>query len=218
MNILIVGGGRSGSYVAERLKNNNKITVIEQNPEQIAILAKQNQDIKIIKGDGCEPNILEKANIMQMDIMVALTGDDEDNLVISFLSKFQNRVPLVFSRINNPKNEWLFNNTWGVDIALSSSILLANMIQEEIGLGELVTLLKLQKENLVIEEIMVSEASKIAGIQLKQIKFPENTRVILILSGTKYIIPEGNTQLNPGDKLILIAPPEKLDELSEILT
>ena len=217
MNILIIGGGRSGSYVAERLKSKNKVTVIEQNREQIAVLIKQNPDIIIIKGDGCEPNVLEKANIIQMDIVVALTGDDEDNLVISFLSKFQNRIPLVLSRINNPKNEWLFNSTWGVDVALSSSILLANMIQEGTGLGDLVTLLKLQKENLVIEEIVVNDTSKIAGIRIKQIDFPENTRIILILSGTKYLIPDGDTQLNPGDKLILITPPDELDKLSEIL-
>ncbi len=217
MNILIIGGGRSGSYIAERLKSKNKVTVIEQNREQIAVLIKQNPDIIIIKGDGCEPNVLEKANIIQMDIVVALTGDDEDNLVISFLSKFQNRIPLVLSRINNPKNEWLFNSTWGVDVALSSSILLANMIQEGTGLGDLVTLLKLQKENLVIEEIVVNDTSKIAGIRIKQIDFPENTRIILILSGTKYLIPDGDTQLNPGDKLILITPPDELDKLSEIL-
>ncbi len=217
MNILIIGGGRSGSYIAERLKSKNKVTVIEQNREQIAVLIKQNPDIIIIKGDGCEPNVLEKANIMQMDIVVALTGDDEDNLVISFLSKFQNRIPLVLSRINNPKNEWLFNSTWGVDVALSSSILLANMIQEGTGLGDLLTLLKLQKENLVIEEIVVNDTSKIAGIRIKQIDFPENTRIILILSGTKYLIPDGDTQLNPGDKLILITPPDELDKLSEIL-
>ena len=217
MNILIIGGGRSGSYIAERLKSKNKVTVIEQNREQIAVLIKQNPDIIIIKGDGCEPNVLEKANIIQMDIVVALTGDDEDNLVISFLSKFQNRIPLVLSRINNPKNEWLFNSTWGVDVALSSSILLAYMIQEGTGLGDLVTLLKLQKENLVIEEIVVNDTSKIAGIRIKQIDFPENTRIILILSGTKYLIPDGDTQLNPGDKLILITPPDELDKLSEIL-
>ena len=124
MNIIIVGGGRSGSYIAERFKDKNKVTVIEQKHEQVELLLKQLPEVRIIKGDGCEPGILEKANIMQTDIVAVLTGDDEDNLVISYLAKFQNKVPLVLSRINNPKNEWLFNSSWGVDVALSSSIIM----------------------------------------------------------------------------------------------
>ena len=217
MNIIIVGGGRSGSYIAERFKDKNKVTVIEQKHEQVELLLKQLPEVRIIKGDGCEPGILEKANIMQTDIVAVLTGDDEDNLVISFLAKFQNKVPLVLSRINNPKNEWLFNSSWGVDVALSSSIIMANLIQEGTGLGELTTLLKLQKENLVLEEVLVSDTSKVAGMQVKQITFPENTRLLLLLSGTKVTVPDGNTQLKEGDKLILISPPEKLDELSRVL-
>jgi len=140
-----------------------------------------------------------------MDVVAALTGDDEDNLVISFLSKFQNNVPLVFARINNPKNEWLFDKNWGVDIAVSSSIIIANLIQEEVSLGEIISILKLKKGNVSIDEINLSDNSSAAGKKISQLNFPGNIHIIAIISGMEIVIPKGDTILHSGDKLFIIS-------------
>ncbi len=217
MNILIVGGGKSGSYVAEKLKENNKVTIIESRKEQVEILKEQLIGVNIIKGDGCEPVVLEKAGISRMDIIAALTGDDEDNLVISFLAKFQNNIPLVFARLNNPKNEWLFKSNWGVDVAISASVVMANLMQERIGFKELITLLRLQKENFAVVEVILPADAKSVGKMISDINFTENSRITAIISGMKVIIPSGNTILREGDKLIIFSEDTSREDLLKAL-
>jgi trk system potassium uptake protein len=217
MNILIVGGGKSGSYVAEKLKEENKVTLIESRKEEVELLVQQLQGVKIIKGDGCEPSVLEKAGINQMDIVAALTGDDEDNLVVSFLAKFQNNIPLVFARINNPKNEWLFKSNWGVDVAISASVVMANLMQERIGFKELITLLRLQKENFAVVEVVIPPAAKTIGKTISEIQFPENTRITAIVSGMKVMIPAGNTVIKEDDKLIIFTEDTKREDILKAL-
>ena len=217
MNILIVGGGKSGSYVAEKLKEDNKVTLIESRIEEIEFLIQQLPGVNIVKGDGCEPNVLEKAGINQMDIVAALTVDDEDNLVISFLAKFQNNIPLVFARINSPKNEWLFKSNWGVDVAISASVVMANLMQERIGFKELITLLRLQKENFAVVEVIVPETAKTIGKAISEIQFPENTMVTAIISGMKVMIPSGSTIIKEGDKLIIFSEDTKREDLLKAL-
>lgn len=218
MKVLIVGGGRSGSYVASKLKKDHKVTIIEQNDVRIESLREEiSGGVEIIKGDGCEPYILEKANIKQMDIVAALTGDDEDNLVISFLSKFQNNVQLVFSRINNPKNEWLFNKSWGVDIAVSSSYIIANLIQEEISLGEIISLLKLKKGNLSLDEITLPEDAASINKKISELNFPNSINIIAVVSGLEVVIPKGDTILKTGDKLLIISDTRVKVEILKLL-
>ncbi|MHB8279322.1 MAG: potassium channel family protein [Candidatus Humimicrobiaceae bacterium] len=217
MNILIVGGGKSGSYVAEKLKENNKVTIIESRKEQVEILKEQLIGVNIIKGDGCEPVVLEKAGISRMDIVAAFTGDDEDNLVISFLAKFQNNIPLVFARLNNPKNEWLFKSNWGVDVAISASVVMANLMQERIGFKELITLLRLQKENFAVVEVILPTDAKSVGKMISDINFTENSRITAIISGMKVIIPSGNTILREGDKLIIFSEDTSREDLLKAL-
>jgi len=217
MKILIIGGGRSGSFVASKLKKYHKVTVIESDKERTESLSREVQDIEIIKGDGCEPHVLEKANIRQMDIVAALTGDDEDNLVIAFLSKFQNNVPLIFARINNPKNEWLFDKNWGVDIAVSSSIIIANLIQEEVSLGEIISILKLKKGKVSVDEINLPDDSSAAGKQISQLNFPNNIHIIAIVSSMEVVIPKGDTLLHSGDKLFIISEASDKGSILRIL-
>jgi len=217
MEVLIVGGGRSGSYIASRLKKDHKVTIIESDAQRVGMLEEQFPDIEIIKGDGCEPHILEKANIQHKDIVAALTGDDEDNLIVSFLSKFQNNVQLVFSRINNPKNGWLFDKNWGVDIAVSSSTIIANLIQEEISLGEIISLLKLKKGNLSIDEINLPADVSSVNKRISELNFPSDINIVAIISGTEVVIPKGDTILKAEDKLLIISDIRLKDEILKLL-
>lgn len=217
MKFLIVGGGKSGSYIAEELKKEHEVTLIESSQEQIDFLKTKLPEVNIIHGDGCELYILEKAGIKQMDVVAALTGDDEDNLVISFLSKFQNNVPLVFSRINHPKNEWLFQKNWGVDIAVSATTIIANLMKEEISLGEIVTLLKLRKENLAIDQITLPPKSTSIGKKISELKLPDNCHIIAIISDTKVKIPRGEIVLEENDKLFIISSIGTEEEIMKAL-
>ncbi len=217
MNVLIVGGGKSGSFLAEKLNEKHRVTVVESKIERVKILQKKLPHMTVIHGDGCEPSILEKAGVARSDLVAALTGDDEDNLVISFLSKFQNRVPLVFARINHPRNEWLFNKSWGVDVAVSSTSIIASLVEEEISLGDIVSLLKLQAENLEIEEVTLPPEAESVGKTLSQLNFPPRTLIMAVISGREVKIPRGNTQLHAGDKLLLLSDLELKRQVEETL-
>ncbi len=168
----------------------------------------------VMHGDGCEPEVLQAAGIALMDMVTALTGHDEDNLVACFLSKLQN-VPLVLGRVNDPRNEWLFNKSWGVDISISSISLITSIVQEEVNLGEIITLLKLRVGNLAIEELTVAEGTKAIGKNLAEIDFPPNTRVMAVISGNQARVPAGGTVLEEGDRLLLLADTDEKSQLRD---
>jgi trk system potassium uptake protein TrkA len=216
MRILIVGGGKSGSYLAGVLKESHQVVVIEKEFARVETLQRFLPDINVLHGDGCEPEVLQAAGIALMDMVTALTGHDEDNLVACFLSKLQN-VPLVLGRVNDPRNEWLFNKSWGVDISISSISLITSIVQEEVNLGEIITLLKLRVGNLAIEELTVAEGTKAIGKNLAEIDFPPNTRVMAVISGNQARVPAGGTVLEEGDRLLLLADTDEKSQLRDVL-
>jgi trk system potassium uptake protein TrkA len=133
MRIIIVGAGKSGIYLAEKLRHDHDLTVIEQRPELAEHLGARVPGISVVRGDGCEPSVLERAGARHTDLVAALTGDDQDNLVISYLAKSVYNVPLVFARTNHPKNEWLFTPVWGVDVAVSAASQVHSLIETEVA-------------------------------------------------------------------------------------
>ena len=145
MLAVIIGGGRGGSYLARDLQTQGyRIKVVDRRPEVVARL-RQEIGGDVICGDGCSPQILDQVGVSKADLVVALTHNDEDNLVVCRLAKHHFHVPRVIARVNNPLNEWLYTKDWGVDVAISQVHLTSKVIEEEIGLGELVTLLKLNR-------------------------------------------------------------------------
>jgi len=205
MNILIVGAGKSGVYLAEKLRGEHRVTIIEQRADRADDVRESMGDTRVVHGDGCEPAVLERAGVQQADLVAALTGDDEDNLVVSLLSKFQNEVPLVFARINHPHNEWLFTKDWGVDAGVSSASVLYNLVEKQTSLGDIITLLNLQAEDMAIEEIVLPADASAIGKKIEDIDLPENARIMAIVSGKEIKVPTGDTVLNAGDQLLLLA-------------
>lgn len=130
MRIIIVGAGKTGVYLAQRLDHTNDITVVEQRPDHAETLAQLLPDVNVIEGDACEPSVLERAGIGTADVVAAVTGDDEDNLVVAMLAKHFGQAK-VYARVNHPRNEWLFDEDWGVDVAISAPTLLAESIKLE---------------------------------------------------------------------------------------
>jgi trk system potassium uptake protein TrkA len=213
MNIIIIGAGNSGSYLAEKLQDRNNITLIEYRPETATAVAKRLPGCKVIRGDGCEPATLERANIASADLVASLTGHDEDNLVTSFLAKETYKVPLVFARTNHPSNEWLFTKFLGVDVAVSAASIISGLVEKEVGIGDVMTLLKLAGKGMAIEDICLPENSFGVGKKISELELPKTAHVMAIVSGEEVVIPQGSTLLKAHDRVLLISHAEDSENL-----
>jgi len=201
MNVVIVGAGKSGTYLAEKLRGEHNVTIIESRPEHGAYVQTHMPEVRFILGDGCEPSVLDRANVAQADLVAALTGDDEDNLVVSFLSKTTHNVPMVFARTNHPKNEWMFNKTWGVDVAVSAASVIYSLIGKEVSFGDVITLMRLSAENMVIDELKLPADAVSVGRSLAELQL----HVMAIISDGEVIVPKGDTVLCAGDELLILS-------------
>jgi trk system potassium uptake protein len=217
MRIIVLGGGMVGLHLLESLGKDQQVVLVEKRRERVDELREKVPGADILHGDACEPHILDAARVAGADVVAAVTGDDEDNLVISYLSKTEYGVPLVFARVNNPKNEWLFTADWGVDEAICSASIIVQLVREELTLGEMVTLLKLRRENLVVEEVQLREGSPMVGKTIREIPIPARTLVATVLRDRGILVPRGDLELHTGDKMLFISETEKVVELRKLL-
>jgi trk system potassium uptake protein TrkA len=205
MRIIIVGAGKTGAFLAENLFKEHDVTLVEQRPERVEVMRQMLPDVNVLEGDACEPAVLERAGVETADLVAAVTGDDEDNLVVSMLAKQYYHAQKVYGRVNHPENEWLFDEEWGVDVAVSSPAVLFGLIEKDVGFGDLITLLKLQADNISIDEITLPKEATCVGKKLSDIPLPPNVSVMAILAKEGYVqIARGNTNLVAGDQLLLL--------------
>lgn len=217
MLAVIVGGGRGGSYLARDLQSQGyQVKVVDCRPD---VVAKLRQEIggDVICGDGSSPQILEQVGVAKADLVVALTHNDEDNLVVCRLAKRQFRVPRVIARVNNPLNEWLYNTAWGVDVAISQTHLTSKVIEEQIGLGELITLLKLNRGAAALVELRLRETSPCQGKTIRDLNLPGDTVIVSVIRDGKLIIPRGDTRLETGDDILAVSTVAAEKALKDLL-
>jgi trk system potassium uptake protein TrkA len=217
MLAVIVGGGRGGSYLAQDLQNQGyQIKVVDRRPD---VVAKLRQEIggDVVCGEGSSPQVLEQVGVAKADLVVALTHNDEDNLVVCRLAKHHFHVPRVIARVNNPLNEWLYTKAWGVDVAISQVHLTSKVIEEEIGLGELVTLLKLNRGEAALVEVTLPETSPCRGKAIRELPLPSDTVIVSVIRGGKLVIPRGDTTLDAGDEIVAVSTVAAEKSLKEIL-
>ena len=205
MNVLIVGAGKSGVYLAEKLRGGHSVTIVESRPDRAEFVTARLPGVRVVRGDGCEPSVLDRAGVAQADLVAALTGDDEDNLVVSFLSKTTYQVPMVFARTNHPKNEWMFTKTWGVDVAVSSASVIYSLIEKEVSLGDVITLMALSAENMVIDEVTLPPDAEACGKTLSELSLPKCAHVMAVISKGEVVVPRGDTMLNAGDEVLILS-------------
>jgi len=214
MFILIAGGGKLGASLATMLREaHHEVTVIEQDAGRIQQITEEHPDITVVHGDACEPVILETADISRADAIAAATGDDEDNLVVCLLGRREYDVNLTIARVNDPRNEWLFDKRFGVDVAISDTRTIARLLNDEIGLGHLVTLLSMLGEGLDLIRLTVGEQAKVVGSPLGEIGLPAEAKMIALLREGQVIIPQGATPLHAGDEILSIAPQDSIQDL-----
>ena len=215
MKVVVAGAGNIGRHLANDLhERGHQVSVIEQDG---AVVERARGDapsgVEFVLGDACEPWVLDKADVGSCDVIVAATGDDEDNLVISLLSKQEYAVPAVVARVNHPKNEWLFTEQWGVDVAMSPPNVLTALVEEAVTVGELVRLLKLERGNVTLVELTIDDAAAIAGRPLYELRLPQDSAIVAILRQGHVVIPQPETQLVQGDEVFAIATPETEEPL-----
>lgn len=218
IRIAIVGAGNVGTFVAKDLSSKgHDVVLIEQNADTIALLEEE-LDVSWIKGDACEISTLDEAVLSSCDVTVAATGDDEDNLVVSLLAKQEFAVPRVVARVNHPDNEWLFTETWGVDVAVSTPHLLTSLVEEAVSVGDLVRLLRLEQGKVALLEVTLAEGSPAAGKTVSGLRLPSDCTLVAIVRESHVIAPTAETPLHVGDEVMALAAPEAEAELKRALT
>jgi trk system potassium uptake protein TrkA len=168
-------------------------------------------------GDACEPYVLEEAKVMEADVMVAATGDDEDNLVTSLLAKQEFAVPRVLARVNHASNEWMFTEQWGVDAAVSPPHILTALVEEAVTVGDVVRLLKLERGKVTLVELTLEPGSEVVGRPMYELRLPVDSAIVAIIRGGHVVIPQPETVLAADDELIAIATPEVEQDLRQAL-
>ena len=217
MRIAIAGAGNVGRYVAKDLKEHgHDVIVIEQNKDLIESL-KEDYDLSWIVGDACELHTLDAAVLSSCEVMVAATGDDEDNLVIALLAKQEFAVPRVVARVNHPDNSWLFTETWGVDVAVSTPHLLTSLVEEAVSVGDLVRLLDLEKGKVGLLELRLAEGSPAVGKTIGNLKMPPDCTIVAVVRDEHVIAPSADTPLHEGDEVLAIASPAAEGDLKQAL-
>ncbi len=215
---MIIGGGKVGSFIANFLqKAGHSALVIEERREEMERLKSEVGEEMVVLGSGTDPVVLESSGIRQMNVVAAVTGKDEVNLVAASLARFEFNVPRVIARVNNPKNAWMFTEEMGVDVALNQAELIGYLILEEMSLGDMVTLLKLRKGQYSIIEEKVHPQSTIIGKQISQIKIPNQCVLIALLRKDGLVIPHGNVEINAADEVIALAHSSQLEDLAALL-
>ncbi|MBM3691008.1 MAG: TrkA family potassium uptake protein [Actinobacteria bacterium] len=216
MRIAIAGSGKVGRALAKDLiANGHKVLMIDQDPECL------NRDdlagAETLLGDVCEISILENANLPNTDILVATTGDDKVNLVVSLLAKTEFGVGRVVARVNHPKNEWLFDESWGIDVAVSTPQILVALVEEAVSVGDLVKLFTFRKSGIDLVEITLAEDSPVIGKRIGSIQWPTDTAPVSILRDNSVLVPTSDNTLEIGDELLFVAKQEQEPELISLL-
>ncbi len=216
MKVVVAGAGNIGRYLAMDLaRRGHEITVLDKLPEAVGSIVAAN--LLVLVGDACAPQVLEKAGARTADVVVAATGDDEDNLVISLLAKQEFAVPRVLARVNHPTNEWLFDESWGVDLAVSPPHLLTALVEEEVTAGDVVDLLTLERGSVHLVELRLDERSQAVGQRVEDLGLPSDLVLVAVVRHGHAVACRGSTPLSEGDEVLAIVPDGRQEELRQLL-
>lgn len=217
MRVVIVGAGNVGfSVAADLCSNGHDVLVIEEDDELVNRLKPQLGCHWFI-GDGCEVRTLQEAEVGQAEVVVAATGDDEDNLVVSLLAKQEFAVPRIIARVNHPKNRWMFNETWGVDVAVSTPHLMTSLVDEAVSVGTLVRLFTFADGNAHLVEATLDEESPSSGKAIAELGVPRDASIVAVLRDRRVVVPRGDTVIEVGDEVIALVTKDSEDEVRSIL-
>ena len=226
MRVSIAGGGVVGRSIARDLvRNGHEVLIVEQDPNVVRRQSTAEADdessagpgVRWFAGDACEVSTLHEAGFGIADVVVAATGDDEDNLVVSLLSKQEFAVPRVIARVNHPKNEWLFNESWGVDVSVSTPHLITALVEEALSVGTLVRLLHFAEGKAGLVEVTLADNSPAAARAISDLGMPRDSSVVAVIRDRRVVVPRGDTVLDRGDEVIVLVTEDSEDSVRRIL-
>lgn len=218
MYVIIVGGGKVGAYLAAMLLSGGEsVRVIEERRKEVALLQRELPAGTVLQGSGADPQVLETAGVRQANVVAAVTGADETNLVVAGLARAEFGVPRVIARVNDPRNVWMFTPEMGIDVALNQADLLAHLIAEEMSVGEMMTLLKLRKGEYSLVEEKVHFLSKVAGRAIQDIELPMESVIAAVIRKGKLLLPRGVLVLQPEDEVLAVIHSSEIARLAAIL-
>ncbi|KQV05412.1 MULTISPECIES: TrkA family potassium uptake protein [unclassified Kitasatospora] len=217
MRVAIAGAGAVGRSIAgELLENGHDVLLIDKNPNSISV--ERVPMAEWLLADACEITSLDEAALQRCHVVIAATGDDKVNMVVSLLAKTEYGVPRVVARVNNPKNEWLFNESWGVDVAVSTPRLMSALVEEAVSVGDLVRLMRFSQGNANLVELTLAADTELVGTRVGDVAWPTDTALVTIIREGRVLVPGKDDTLEGGDELLFVAAQEREEELEELLS
>ncbi|MDQ2876882.1 MAG: TrkA family potassium uptake protein [Actinomycetota bacterium] len=216
MRVAIAGAGAVGTSIAKELiENGHEVMLIDKDPRAIKVY--EVAGAEWLLADACEIAALDDASLERCNVVIAATGDDKANLVTSLLAKTEYGVPRVVARINLPANEWLFNESWGVDVAVSTPRLLSALVEEAVSVGDLVRLMTFRQSDATLVELTIPADAQLAGQRVGSIDWPADTALVAILRDGRVIVPSSDDPLECGDELLFVTSQDVEAELARLL-
>ncbi len=217
MRVAIAGAGSVGRSIArELLENGHDVLLVDREPAAIKVGSVPQAEWLL--ADACEISSLEEAGLARCQVVVAATGDDKVNLVVSLLAKTEYGVPRTVARVNNPKNEWMFDEAWGVDVAVSTPRIMTALVEEAVSVGDLVRIFTFQQSKTDMMELTLPADSPMAGRRVGDIAWPHDTVLVAIIRAGRPFAPQQDDPLESGDELLFVAAPDAADEIKKLLT
>ena len=218
MRVAIAGAGAVGLYIANDLRSaGHDVLLIEQQPA-VRDRATTAEGVEWQIADACEVSSLREAGLERCDVVVAATGDDEDNLVVSLLAKTEFAVPRVIARVNHPKNEWLFNENWGVDLSVSTPHLITALVEEAVTVGRLVRILQFEGGQARLVEVTLADDSPVVDRAISEVDVPRDATFVAVVRGEHVVMPRGDTVFQAGDEVLAMVTPDAEEQVRQILT
>ena len=218
MLVAIAGAGNVGLFIANELVDSGNEVLLIENALEVVKRIPARDGITVVAADVCEVSSLKEAGLERCDVLVAATGDDEDNLVASLLAKQEFAVPRVIARVNHPKNHWLFNESWGVDISVSTPHLITALVGEAVSVGRLVRLFQLEGGAVSLVEVTLADDAPVAQQAVRDVDIPRDATIVAVIRDSHVIMPRGDTLLLPGDEVLALVTNEAEDQLRTMLT
>ena len=217
MRVTIAGAGAVGrSVAAELAENDHQVLLIDKDPR--AIKPDQVPDAEWLLADACELTSLEEAALQDCDVVIAATGDDKANLVTSLIAKTEFGVPRTVARVNHPGNEWLFNDSWGVDVSVSTPRIMSALVEEAVSVGDVVRLFTFRQSDANLVELTLPADSPYAGVQIGEVMWPSDVSLVTVLRDARVLTPDPDRSLEAGDELLFVASPEHEADLARLLS
>lgn len=216
MRVVVAGAGVVGRSIARELvTGGHDVTLIDKRSTVFSADPVDGADQQV--GDACELSVLERLDLQAADVVVAATGDDKANLVVSLLAKTEFAVSRVVARVNDPRNEWLYDERWGVDVAVSTPRLIVSVVEEAVSVGDVVRLMTLRRGGANLVSVTLPDQTPLAGRSVSRVRFPRDAALVAILRGGRVIVPEPDVPFEPGDELLVVAPEEVEAGISEVV-